>query len=70
MKHGIFKYTNVGDVTVAMRGQLCYVSDDQTVTEASGDDPIAGVIYDVDSDGVWVEQQYPHPTAVALNPSP
>lgn len=71
VKIGTFKYANAGDVTAAMRGKLCYVSDDQTVTEdsATNTPPPAGTVFEVDSDGVWVTTYYPHPAAVALNPS-
>lgn len=51
---GIFKFTNGSTaVTAAMRGNLCYADDDQTVS-SDETKPIAGIVYDVDSDGVWV----------------
>lgn len=65
-KSGCFKVDNAGDIDVTFRGQLCYIADDQTVTEASGDDPVAGTVYDVDSDGVWVYIKYPNPATVAV----
>src|SRR5688572_5451929 len=51
---GIFKFTNGSTaVTAAMRGNLCYADDDHTVS-SDETKPIAGIVYDVDSDGVWV----------------
>jgi hypothetical protein len=51
---GIFKFANGSTaVTAAMRGNLCYADDDQTVS-SDETKPIAGTVYDVDSDGVWV----------------
>jgi hypothetical protein len=53
-EYGIFKYVNgVTAVTAAMKGNLCYVDDDQTVS-SDETKPVAGIVYDVDSDGVWV----------------
>jgi hypothetical protein len=44
-------------ITVADIGNPCYVVDDETVakTDGTGTRPVAGVIRNVDSDGVWVE---------------
>lgn len=43
-------------IAVADIGALAYVVDDNTVakTSAGGARPVAGVIFDVDPDGVWV----------------
>jgi hypothetical protein len=41
-------------VAVADREGLCYVFDDQTVTQAAGATTEAGVVYDVTTEGVWV----------------
>ena len=43
-------------ITVAARGDICYAQDDQTVALTHNDmaRPIAGVVIDVDSSGVWV----------------
>jgi hypothetical protein len=50
---GIFRYTNVGGITIADRGKICYADDDQSVS-LTNTNVIAGVIEDVDSVGVWV----------------
>lgn len=44
-------------LTLADAGQVCYLVDDQTVTKTDGNGTrsIAGIVRDVDSDGVWVE---------------
>jgi hypothetical protein len=54
---GVFRWANGGSFTAANLGDLAFVSDDQTVTTAASAtyDVIAGVIVDVDSDGVWVD---------------
>lgn len=65
-RSGIFNYASgtAGEAIVeADRGQVCYVLDNQTVgldgnTAANS---IAGRIYDVDADGVWVATQFPLP---------
>lgn len=69
---GIYKFAQDASITQAMVGELCYVVDDQTVTEDSltGTPPIAGVIYQVDSDGVWVRINYLPSFPVAVDPSP
>lgn len=62
-KSGIFKWANAasGDaITAADVGLPAYATDDLTVT----DNPavarsFAGMIYAVDTDGVWVNMQYP-----------
>lgn len=59
VKTGVFKYANsaAGDLIArADIGQPAYVVDDQTVakTSATNTRPVAGTIYDVDADGVWV----------------
>lgn len=57
VRRGIFRWTNGDSFTDANIGDLAYVEDNQTVqTGASASsDIIAGVIIDVDSDGVWVD---------------
>lgn len=42
-------------VTVAMRETVCYAEDDQTVGSLSAGFSIAGLVYDVTAEGVWVE---------------
>ena len=57
VRRGIFRWANGPTFTDSSVGQLCYVSDDNTVTSAgvASADIIAGVIVDVDADGVWVD---------------
>lgn len=56
-----------GDTIVAAdRGKPCYVQDDQTVYKNSlGTRPFAGVIYDVTSEGVWVDVASPYHNSAA-----
>jgi len=56
---GIFRFGNSasGDlITKADIGADCYGVDDQTVAKTSGSNTrsVAGKIFDVDADGVWV----------------
>lgn len=57
VKRGVFRWANYGSFTDKDIGQQCYVSNSVGVTTATvaGNDVIAGVIVDVDSDGVWVD---------------
>lgn len=60
VEFGVFRFENSsgGDAIAADDiGAVCYAADDQTValTSNSGARPVAGVIFDVDSDGVWVQ---------------
>lgn len=54
---GIFRWVNGDTFTTADVGSLAFVEDDQTVQKAAAAtyDIIAGVIVDVDSEGVWVD---------------
>ena len=63
IEHGIFRYENSSSypVTRACIGKTCYVEDDATVAAGSTCLVAAGIVYDVDADGVWVDQ-----TAAAL----
>lgn len=59
VERGIFRLENSADadeITGADIGQLCYLVDDQTVakTHATNTRSIAGIVDDVDEDGVWV----------------
>lgn len=68
VKSGCFIWANGGTyeaVTVANRGDLAYVVDDQTVGKsgATGGNCVAGRIYDFDSYGVHVFTQWPIPGA-------
>lgn len=50
----LMKNDTVSPVVVADRENVCYGLDDQTVTHASSGNMIAGTVYDVTSEGVWV----------------
>lgn len=54
---GIYRLNNssTNPVTVAMRKKPCYVADDNTVASTSTYLVVAGLVVDVDSDGVWVD---------------
>lgn len=59
IKKGIFRFANStgGDLIAAADiGNNCYIVDDQTVakTDGTGTRSVAGKVFDVDSDGVWV----------------
>ncbi|OQW91325.1 MAG: hypothetical protein BWK79_17155 [Beggiatoa sp. IS2] len=59
---GIFKFANstsTDAITIADRKNVCYVVDDQTVAKTSNSSarPAAGTVYEVDSDGVWVDMR-------------
>jgi hypothetical protein len=58
IEHGIFRYANSSTypITSAMIGKTCYVEDDNTVAGDSTYLVPAGLVYDVDSKGVWVDQ--------------
>lgn len=57
VRRGCFRWVNGDTFTDANIGDLAYVEDNQTVQTAASasSDIIAGVIIDVDSDGVWVD---------------
>lgn len=52
-EEGVFNWTNIGAITIASRGLLCYADDDQSVS-LTATNVVAGIIEDVDADGVWV----------------
>jgi hypothetical protein len=52
-EQGIFLYGNPASITIASRGLLCYAPDDNNVN-LTNTNITAGVIYDVDTAGVWV----------------
>lgn len=55
VEEGCFRWANGESFTIAHIGDTCYILDDQTVYRtATGKSP-AGVVKDVDSDGVWVD---------------
>lgn len=60
VRRGIFRYANsaAGDLIARTEiGKDCYVVDDQTVakTNNAGARPVAGKVFGVDAQGVWVE---------------
>jgi len=61
VEQGIFRYANSSTYPVARSaiGQVCYVEDDQTVAGFSTNLVSAGLVYDVDSTGVWVDMRSP-----------
>lgn len=63
VERGIFRYavSSTFPITRAGIGTVCYVEDDQTVAGSSTNLIAAGLVHDVDSSGVWVDQ-----TAAAL----
>ncbi|MBS0461750.1 MAG: hypothetical protein JSS41_04675 [Proteobacteria bacterium] len=59
-ERGVFQFANSASADLLARtdiGATCYVVDAQTVakTDGSGARPVAGVVRDVDANGVWVE---------------
>ena len=73
VEHGIFRWNNYASdaVTSASIQRACYVLDDQTVaaTSATGARGPAGIVVDVDSDGVWVATGVPVTASVATAPA-
>lgn len=60
VRRGVFRYANsaAGDLIARTEiGKTVYVVDDQTVakTNNAGARPAAGICFDVDAQGVWVE---------------
>lgn len=60
---GIYCLTNSAGgeaVSIADRGRLCYAVDDNTVCrrDAGASERPMGVVYDVDTDGVWVQADH------------
>lgn len=57
IKRGVFQFAaEEGDApTIADKGKICYAADDQTVGMTPGVRSAAGVVVDVDADGVWVD---------------
>lgn len=65
----LLKNDTVSAVVVADRESACFVLDDQTVTHAANGNGVAGVVYDVTSDGVWVEIRERPPERSAAIPN-
>jgi hypothetical protein len=57
-EQGVFRWANADSIAATDIGSPCYAADDQTVAKSdlAGARPFAGVIVDVDTDGVWVLQ--------------
>lgn len=60
VKRGVFRFANsagADEITAADIGQSCYIVDDETVakTDGTATRSVAGKVYDVDTQGVWVE---------------
>lgn len=59
VRPGEFRYVNDGADAIDLTdvGALCYITDDQTVsaTDGTGTKSAAGVVRDVDAQGVWVD---------------
>lgn len=62
VENGIFRYTNDSSnpITNLMKGQVCYVTDDNTVASTSTNLVAAGIVVEVDEDDsnlVWIDQR-------------
>lgn len=60
IEKGIFRFANSAStdaITTADIGSDCYIVDDQTVAKTNGTNTrsVAGKVFDVDSQGVWVD---------------
>lgn len=57
IEKGIFQYANsVADPVVASDiGNDCYIVDDFTVSHTDTNQSVAGKVYDLDANGVWVQ---------------
>lgn len=60
IEKGVFRFGNsaaADEITRAEIGTDCYIVDDQTVAKTNGTNTrsVAGKIFDVDADGVWVK---------------
>jgi len=59
IEKGIFHFANsaADPVVVADIGNNCYIEDDQTVSHTDTNQSVAGVVFDVDAQGVWVDMR-------------
>ena len=57
IRKAIFRFANsaTNAITAAMIGKLAFVEDDSTVASTSTNRIVAGRIFDVDTDGVWID---------------
>jgi hypothetical protein len=64
VEQGVFQYANSTTYPIPRSaiGQVAYVEDDNTVAGYATHQVPAGLVYDVDDDGVWVDQR---PAALA-----
>lgn len=62
VKRGVFKYANSATNALAAsdKGKIAYVEDDSTVASTSTNKCKAGIVLDVESDGVWIDTTYAH----------
>lgn len=63
IEKGIFRFANSASADLIAKadiGNSCYIVDDQTVAKTNGSATrsVAGKIFDVDSQGVWVDFRY------------
>jgi len=63
IKKGVFRWknsTSTDEITNAEIGADCYIVDDQTVAKTNGSSSrsVAGKVFFVDSDGVWVDMRF------------
>lgn len=72
VKPGIFKWANSGaTIDATHKGLVCYIVDDESValTDGGGARSKAGVVVDVESDGVWVATGFNFFSSPAATPS-
>jgi len=57
IEKGVFRVANsaTDPVVVADIGNDCYIVDDQTVSHTDTNQSVAGKVFDVDAQGVWVK---------------
>lgn len=59
IRKGVYRFANYASDAVAIAdiGNTCYIVDDQTVAKTNGTNTrsAAGIVFDVDSSGVWVK---------------
>lgn len=57
IEKGIFHFANsaTDPVVVADIGSNCYIVDDQTVSHTDTNQSVAGIVFDLDANGVWVD---------------
>jgi len=74
VRRGVFKYDNSGTDPVGEANLygVCYIVDDHTVskTNGSGTQSIAGVVLEVDSDGIWIDTTICIPVTIPTSTPP